>query len=44
VTRERLLIAKFGLSIGNRMKTFRDDDNVLDLLSKIERFASLNQR
>jgi hypothetical protein len=44
VTRERLLIAKFGLLIANRMKTFKDEDNVLDLFGKIEQFASLHQR
>jgi hypothetical protein len=35
------LIARFGLSIASRMKTFRDDENVNDLLNKIEQFSNL---
>jgi hypothetical protein len=42
VTKERILIARFGLSIANRMKTFKDDENVFDILNKIEKFSSLN--
>ena len=35
------MIARFGLSIASRMKTFRDDENVNDLLNKIEQFSNL---
>ncbi len=42
MTRERIIIARFGLSIANRMKTFRDDENVNEILNRIEKFASLN--
>jgi hypothetical protein len=41
VTKERLLIAKFGLAIANRMKTFKDDENVNEILIKIEQFLYL---
>ena len=43
-TRERILIARFGLSIANRMKTFKEDENVIEILNKIEKFATLNSK
>ena len=42
MTRERILIARFGLAIGNRMKTFKDDENVNEILNRIEKFATLS--
>jgi WASH complex subunit 7 len=43
-TRERLLIAKLGLVISNRMKTFRIEENVDELLSKLEYFSVLETK
>jgi len=43
-TRERLLIANFGLSIANRQKTFKPEENVDELLKRLEIFSFIETR
>lgn len=43
-TRERLLIANFGLAISNRLKTFKQEENVDDLLKRLEAHSFLETR
>lgn len=43
-TKERLLIGSFGITIANRMKTFKPDENVEELLKKLENMAYLESR
>lgn len=43
-SKERLLVASYGLTIANRMKTFKNDENVEDLLKKLELFSYIETR
>ena len=43
-TKERLLVASYGLSIANRLKTFKSEENVEDLLKKLDIFSFIEIR
>jgi len=43
-TKERLLVASYGISIANRLKTFKSEENIEDMMRKLEMFSFIETR